>query len=62
MNEIDPEMLAQVLAEVEAEKGNPENYTVHIFELLGRLVQKGYEPHAAPPATPDARTAPRGRS
>lgn len=44
MSEIDPTMLAEVLAEIEAEQGDQEKYTVPLEELFWRLVEKGYEP------------------
>lgn len=41
MNDIPPELLAEVLREVAEEQGNPDEYAVPIEELLERLVAKG---------------------
>jgi hypothetical protein len=38
MNDIPPDLLAEVLREVEEEQGHPDKYTVPIDELLERLV------------------------
>jgi hypothetical protein len=44
MNAMSPEMLAEVLREIEAEKGHPDKYSVPIEELFRRLIEKGYRP------------------
>jgi hypothetical protein len=44
MNEIPPELLAEVLREVEEEKGSPDQYSVPIEELFERLIAKGWRP------------------
>ncbi len=46
MNDIPPELLAEVLREVEEEKGCPDEYTVPIEELFERLMAKGWRPDA----------------
>ena len=46
MNDIPPELLAEVLREVEEEQGHPDKYAVPIAELLERLVEKGWRPDA----------------
>ena len=51
MKDIDPQMLLEVLDEVEAEKDHPEKYSVHIMELLERLRAKGYKPDDDDPTT-----------
>lgn len=49
MNDIPPELLAEVLREVEEEQGHPDKYTVSINELLERLLAKGWRPDAPMP-------------
>jgi hypothetical protein len=44
MNDIPPELLAEVLREIEEERGFPDKYTVPIKELFDRLVAKGWQP------------------
>jgi hypothetical protein len=44
MNDIPPEMLAEVLREIEAERGDPNEYSVPMVELLKRLIAKGWQP------------------
>ena len=46
MSDIPPDLLAEVLREVEEEQGHPDKYTVTIDELLERLVAKGWRPDA----------------
>ena len=46
MSDIPPDLLAEVLREVEEEQGHPDKYTVPIDELLERLVAKGWRPDA----------------
>jgi hypothetical protein len=46
VNDIPPELLAEVLREVEEEKGCPDEYTVPIEELFERLMAKGWRPDA----------------
>ena len=48
MNDIPPELLAEVLREVEEELGCPDRYDVPIEELLERLMAKGWRPDAPP--------------
>ncbi len=48
MNDIPPELLSEVLHEVEKEQGCPDKYAVPIKELLERLVEKGWRPDAPP--------------
>lgn len=43
-DDISPSMLAEVLADVERELGEPERYSVPIDELFWRLIAKGYRP------------------
>ena len=38
MSDIPPDLLAEVLREVEEEQGHPDKYTVPIDELLERLM------------------------
>lgn len=45
MSDIPPDLLAEVLREVEEEQGHPDKYTVPIDELLERLA-KGWRPDA----------------
>jgi hypothetical protein len=45
MSDIPPDLLAEVLREVEAELGHPDKYSVPIDELLERLVAKGWQPY-----------------
>jgi hypothetical protein len=54
MNDIDPQMLLDVLDEVQAEKGYPEKYSVHVFEVFARLAVKGYRPYDDASAIPPA--------
>ena len=44
MSDIPPGLLAEVLADVERELGEPESYSVPIDELFWRLIAKGYRP------------------
>lgn len=44
MSDIPPGLLAEVLADVERELGEPESYSVPIDELFLRLIAKGYVP------------------
>jgi hypothetical protein len=44
MNDIPPELLAEVLSEVEEELGCSDKYSVPIEELFKRLVEKGWNP------------------
>lgn len=44
MNDIPPEMLADVLHEIEEEKDFPDKYSVSIQEIYARLIEKGYCP------------------
>lgn len=46
MNDIPPELLAEVLREVEEEQDFPEKYAVPIEELFERLMAKGWRPDA----------------
>ena len=46
MNDIPPELLAEVLREVEEEQGYPDKYAVPIEELFERLMEKGWRPAA----------------
>ena len=46
MSDIPPDLLAEVLREVEEEQGHPDKYTVPIDELLERLVATGWRPDA----------------
>jgi hypothetical protein len=46
MNDIPPELLAEVLREIEEEQGCPDEYTVPIEELFQRLMEKGWRPDA----------------
>lgn len=43
-DDISPAMLAEVLADVERDMGEPESYSVPIDELFWRLITKGYRP------------------
>jgi hypothetical protein len=45
MRDIPPPMLMEVLAEIEAEQGHPEKYSVPIEEVFTRLLEKGYLPN-----------------
>lgn len=44
MREIDPELVAEAMAEIEADLGHPDAYSVSIDEWFWRLVAKGYQP------------------
>lgn len=44
MNDIPPELLAEVMREIEEELGKPDKYSVPIEELFERLIEKGYQP------------------
>lgn len=44
MSDIPPGLLAEVLADVERELGEPGSYSVPIDELFWRLIAKGYRP------------------
>jgi hypothetical protein len=46
MSDIPPELLAEVLREVEEELGCPDKYAVPIEDLFERLVAKGWRPDA----------------
>lgn len=46
MNNIPPELLAEVLREVNEEQGGPEKYDVPVQELFERLLAKGWRPDA----------------
>lgn len=46
MSDIPPELLAEVLREVEEEQGYPDKYAVSIEELFKRLIAKGWRPDA----------------
>ena len=46
MNDIPPELLAEVLREIEEEQGFSDKYAVPIKELFERLVAKGWRPDA----------------
>ncbi len=48
MNDIPPELLAEVLREVEEEQGCPDRYAVPVEELFERLMAKGWQPYANP--------------
>lgn len=48
MNDIPPDLLAEVLREVEREQGCPDKYSVAIEELFARLVAKGWQPYQQP--------------
>ena len=43
MNNIPPELLAEVLREVEDEKGCPDKYDVSIEDLFERLIAKNWQ-------------------
>lgn len=46
MNDIPPELLAEVLREVEEEQACSDRYAVPIEELFERLLAKGWQPFA----------------
>lgn len=46
MNNIPPELLAEVLREFNEEQGGPEKYDVPVEELFERLLAKGWRPDA----------------
>lgn len=48
MNDIPPELLAEVLREVEEEREDPDKYSVPIEELFERLIAKGWKPDTPP--------------
>lgn len=48
MNDIPPELLAEVLREVNEEQGGQEKYEVPVEELFERLVAKGWQPDTPP--------------
>jgi hypothetical protein len=48
MNDIPPELLAEVLREVNEVQGCPEKYEVSVEELFERLLAKGWQPDTPP--------------